>query len=139
MDPALELPALKAKLKSSKTSKQEPFSQGSEEKPSIGSIVASKLRKMYPDQRLYAENLINQALFKGSLCQLTNHSKIRTPDFQTSPDEQKPSSSMSLKPEMSVKDEPSNCTTPDPLDSGSCSPESSGFESSDDTKQISMI
>lgn len=50
-----------------------------DENHSIGVTVASKLRKMYHDQRLFAENLINQALFKGMLFQLSRQSEIKTP------------------------------------------------------------
>lgn len=67
------------------TAQQTVAPSNGDENHSIGLTVASKLRKMYHDQRLFAENLINQALFKGMMFQLSRQSEIKTPP-------QKPSS-----------------------------------------------
>nr|CAD7432415.1 unnamed protein product [Timema monikensis] len=42
----------------------------------FGVIVAAKLQKLDSQQRLFAENIINQALFKGALCQLSENTTL---------------------------------------------------------------
>lgn len=42
----------------------------------FGSHVAAKLKKMNETQQIYAENLINQILFKGQLNRLTDNVSI---------------------------------------------------------------
>lgn len=49
---------------------QKPQRDG-DEHDAFGITVAAKLRKMEENQRLFAENIINQTLYKGMLFQLT--------------------------------------------------------------------
>nr|CAD7438927.1 unnamed protein product [Timema bartmani] len=42
----------------------------------FGVVVAAKLQKLDSQQRLFAENIINQALFKGALCQLSENTTL---------------------------------------------------------------
>lgn len=79
--------AVKAKVKHSKSTEKE-ISESTEnneiensENTSMSAVVSSKLRKMYPDQREFAESLINQVLTKGFSGQLSAHSQVRTPNF----------------------------------------------------------
>ncbi|KAF5275538.1 hypothetical protein FQR65_LT16596 [Abscondita terminalis] len=48
-----------------------------DEYDALGIMVAAKLRKMDEKQRLFAENLINRALYAGTLGKLTEESEIR--------------------------------------------------------------
>lgn len=47
-----------------------------DEHDTFGKTIAAKLRKMDETQRLYAENIINQALYKGLTFQLTVQSDV---------------------------------------------------------------
>lgn len=81
----VEMSPLPSKPSSSSTGQESPEPQNvkgkDDEYTAIGITVEAKLRKMSYDQKLFAENIINQALYKGLLFQLTELSEIRTTDF----------------------------------------------------------
>lgn len=77
----VEMSPLPSKPSSSLTTGKESPEVQNDEYTAIGIMVEAKLRKMSYDQKLFAENIINQALYKGLLFQLTELSEIRTTDF----------------------------------------------------------
>ncbi|KAF5299128.1 hypothetical protein FQR65_LT09486 [Abscondita terminalis] len=75
-----ELPITKKKKRKSSPNILEKayqaLSKEEDEYDFFGVTVAAKLRKMDPLQRIYCENIINTALFKGSLNQLLHDSTL---------------------------------------------------------------
>lgn len=47
----------------------------------IGNAIETKLKKLSKAQRIYAENIINQILYRGLIFQLSRRSEIRDSDF----------------------------------------------------------
>lgn len=45
----------------------------------IGKNIAAKLRKLTPEMTIYAEKVINEALFEAQLNSLTRYSHVTTP------------------------------------------------------------
>lgn len=82
----------------------------------IGNMIETKLKKLSKTQRIYAENIINQILYKGLIFQLSHRSEIRDTDFPSSQTQNEVSKPELDRSEQSsshmntfVEDKPEDC------------------------------